>query len=113
MDSMMAMMMGMMSRGQEMKVFDWDKCARLIKEHDPTTASAGLIEDWFWTGGIIYRDGKIVDEDDMYTYLASTWATPTLVMDDEEYPCYVMQSKTEWDEETYWPESSRNILKGV
>ena len=39
---------GMMNRGNEMKVFDWDKAAQLIKEHNPKEAIAGLSEDWFF-----------------------------------------------------------------
>lgn len=29
------------------------------------------------------------------THLASTWATPVLIVDSEEIPMYVMESKTD------------------
>ena len=101
---------GMMNRGNEMKVFDWDRAAQLIKDRKPKEAIAGLSEDWFWTAGTIFFDGKPVIHGG--TYLASTWATPVLVLDDgEEIPCWRMQSETpEWDADTKWPESARSIL---
>lgn len=101
---------GMMNRGNEMKVFDWDKAAQLIKEKKPKEAIAGLSEDWFWTAGTIFSNGKPVTNG--CTYLASTWATPVLILDDEEkIPCWRMQSETPgWDADTEWPESARSIL---
>lgn len=108
MDTMQAFMMGEMNRGKEMMVFDWDKAARIIAERKPKQAEAWLRGDWEWTGGTIYEDGKPVFDD--YTYLASTWATPELDIDGEIIDCYVMQSETEWDSGTKWPESALNIL---
>lgn len=110
MDTMSAFARGEANRGQEMKVFDWDKAARLIKEANPTEAGAGLSGDWEYTGGSIFEDGKPTE--DGYTYLASTWATPELDMDGEIVDCYVMESETEWGCDTRWPESARKILEG-
>lgn len=110
MDTMSAFAMGEVSRHKEPKVFDWKKAANLIKELNGQDASAGLIEDWEWTGGEIFRDGKIVPEEDTYVYLLSTWATPVVIIDDVEYDCYVMKSKTKYDAETYWPEDAVKIL---
>ena len=110
MDTLSAFMMGQMYRGEELMVFDWDKAARIIKERGATNACAGLHDDYEWTGGIILEDGKIVR--DSYTFLASTWATPTLYVGSEEIPCYVMESQTEWNEDTKWPESAVKILMG-
>ena len=96
-------------------VFDWDKAAGLISEQKPSFAEAGLIEDWFWTGGQIYSDGKPVNQDDTYVYLASDWATPVLIMDhdiDNPIHCYVDEDKTSWSANTYWPESALAILDG-
>ena len=41
----------------EVKVFDWNRAARLIKDNNVKTASAGLKGDWEWTGGTIF-DGR-------------------------------------------------------
>lgn len=113
MDTMSAFARGEASRWQEMMVFDWDKAARLIKEKKPSYASAGLRNDWEWTGGEIYKDGKIVSKDDTYTFLASTWAVPELDLDGEVLECFKMKHDLpRWDSGTYWPESARKILQG-
>ena len=106
-----AIMAGESNRGKEMMVFDWNKAATLIKGHKDypnITCEAGLASDWEYTGGVIFRDGQVVKEE--YTYLASTWAIPTLIIDEEEYDCFIMENSTEWDEKTKWPEESLKIL---
>ncbi len=109
MDTRNAFIMGYLNRGKEMMVFDWDKAARIIKERNPELAEAGLEGDFGCTGDIIYDDGKIIESS--YTYLASTWARPILVLNEEiVIPCYVMQSTTDWDEHTMWPDSAKAIL---
>lgn len=110
MNTMQAFIMGEMNRGKEQMVFDWDKAARIIAERKPMIAEAGLRNDWEWTGGTIYKNGKPVHDD--YTYLASTWATPELNIGSEIIDCYVMKSETEWDSDTKWPESALAILNG-
>ena len=110
MNTMQAFIMEEMNRGNEMMVFDWDKAARIIAERKPIFAAAGLSGDWEWTGGTIYEDGEPVFDD--YTYLASTWATPELDIDGEIIDCYVMESETEWNEDTKWPKSALVILNG-
>ena len=112
MDSLEAFMYGDINRGKEMKVFDWLKAVEIIKSQKPDKALAGLQNDMDWTGGPIYRDGKVVPRSETYTYLASTWSTPILVIDDEEIPCFKMQSETpEWDSSTYWPQEALAILE--
>lgn len=111
MDSMMALAMGTANRGKELMVFDWEKAAKIIKKRKAREASAGLRGDWGWTGGDILRDGKPVPQEETYTYLASTWATPELNIDGEIIPCYRMKSKTPgWDSGTYWPDEALKIL---
>ena len=68
---MQAFMMGEANRNKELMVFDWERAAQRIKETGAKEASAGLYSDWEYTGGAIWRDGKPVDSDDTYTYLAS------------------------------------------
>ena len=114
MDTIMAYANGQANRGKHLMVFDWDMAARLIKERNAQDASAGLSGDWDWTGGCILADGKPVPRDDTYTYLASTWATPELELDDEIIDCWRYQKDTDkWDAHTYWPESARKILSDV
>lgn len=90
-------------------VFDWDKAARIIRERKPKIASAGLHDDWEWTGGTIFENGKPVEE---YTFLASTWATPEIAIDGEIIDCFIMKHETKWNEGTKWPKSALDILNG-
>jgi hypothetical protein len=103
---------GLENRRRPIRVFDWNQAAKLILEKKPRIAEAGLSGDWEYTGGTIYEHGEIQKES--YTYLASTWATPTLVLtwDDEteEIPCWTHND--EWDHKTKWPESALLILRG-
>lgn len=95
------------------KVFDWDKAARVLRDRGAKTAEAGLDEDPRWAWGSILRDGKPVARGDTYTYLASSWATPVLLVDGEEAECWRPESEAPgWDAETYWPESALKIFNG-
>ena len=99
-----------------LKVFDWVTAAKIIKERKPEVASAGLSQDWEWTGGDIFRDGKPIPADDTHTYLASIWATPELDVDGEIIDCYIMESdvpKT-WVGDLakiYWPDEALQELE--
>ena len=98
--------------GKTNKAFDWDKAAKLIKEHlkdhKDLVAEAGLQLDWSCTGGVIFEDGEPTNES--YTYLSSNWAIPTLILEWDgveqlEVHCYVDQSDrvnsdTKWDSES-------------
>ena len=76
--------MGYLNRNNPTMVFDWDKAAELIREYNPSYAAAGLQGDWEYTGGCIWDEAKPVF--DNYTFLASTWATPELMMDNQFIP---------------------------
>lgn len=109
MDNWTAFAMGMANRGKEMMVFDWDKAAELIKERKPECASAGLRDDWEYTGGTIYENGEPVM--DSYTYLSSTWAVPELNMDGDIIECFRMEHEVpEWNSDTKWPQSALDIM---
>lgn len=112
MDTMSAFMMGVINRGKEPKVFDWDKAAQILRERKAQYAEAGLLDDWECTGGTILEDGKPVKNS--YTYLASKWATPALELEDgETIECYRMQSEVPiWDAHTRWPKSALAIFNG-
>ena len=107
------MELGRQGRGKEPMVFDWDEAARRIKASGATNAVAGLQRDMGCTSGSILLHGKpLTERDSTYTYLASTWATPVLVLDGTvERACYRMKSETPgWDADTLWPESALAIL---
>lgn len=109
MDTLSAFAKGEANRNKDLKVFDWDKAAKIIKEGNHKNASAGLAEDLNYTCGDILINGEIPS--DGYTYLASTWATPVLIIDDDEFYCYKMQSETDgWNSDTFWPDSAREIM---
>lgn len=113
MDSMEAFARGAAARarGAPSRVFDWEKAARLIAERKPTEAGAGLANDWEWTGGAIWRDGKPVPAGETYTYLMSNHAAPELEMDGERMDCWRWEKDApDWDEKTYWPQSALDIL---
>ncbi len=59
MDTLSAFAMGQANLGRPHKVFDWKKAAEIIRDEKPNRASAGLAGDWEYTGGDIYRDGKM------------------------------------------------------
>lgn len=99
--------------GAKLRMFDFEKAAKIIKDrfskHPDLVAEAGLQRDWAHTGGEIFRDGKPTSED--YTYLASNWATPTLILswdgeEQEELEC----SKEGSDSDAKWDEKSLKIL---
>ena len=103
-------------KGNKMQAFDWDKAAQIIKEklilHPDLVAEAGLQDDWEYTGGIIFENGKPVKDD--YTYLASNWATPTLILswdkeEQEEILCFTEQNDR-FKADSKWDANSLNIL---
>lgn len=112
MDTIKAFAMGEANRGKEMKIFDWEKAANLIVEKNASTAAAGLREDWEWTGGDIYCDREIVE--DSYTFLGSTWATPIIIIDGEEFECFQMNSEAPHEGSgTKWPEYAKKIIQNA
>lgn len=113
MDSMQAFAMAQATRGQRLRVFDWDRAARRIREVKPRDASAGLSGDWEYTGGPIWTGDGPVAAEDTYVYLASTWAVPELDLDGTIEDCWRWKDETDWDANTYWPESARAILSRV
>lgn len=112
-DSMTGYLIGQAHKNDPLMVFDWDKAARLIVEHKPDYAGAGLRGDWEYTGGTIYTaDGGPVPEEDSYAYLESTWAQPELEIDGMRSECWLYEKDAPWDDSgIYWPESARKILK--
>ena len=111
MDTLSAFARGEENRGKRLMVFDWEKAARLIVESGAKHASAGLRDDWEWTGGAILSKGNPVPRDETYTYLASTWAVPELELDGVIQECFIMEDERGWDSHTYWPKEALDILR--
>ena len=100
------------AQGAIHKAFNWNQAAEIIKNefknHPDLKAEAGLQGDWNYTGGIIFKDGKPTNEE--YTYLASNWAMPTLILswddhEQKELDCWIEEndkfsSDTKWDDES-------------
>lgn len=109
MDTMTGFMLGQLNAHREPMVFDWNKAAQIIAERKPEVASAGLRDDWGWTGGTIWRDGQPVTDE--YTFLSSKWAVPELDIDGEVIECFRMQSEVpDWNSATKWPASAMEIV---
>lgn len=105
------------AKGNKHRVFDWDKAAQLIKdhlvEHPDLIAEAGLQGDWSYTGGGIFRNGKPTNDE--YTYLASNWAPPTLILswggeEQETLECWTYEDGSRFDSGSKWDEQSIEIL---
>ena len=121
MDTMTAFAMGEANRGRERMVFDWDKAVSIIQERGLKNCGAGLESDFEYTAGSILVDGVPVTED--YTYLASNWATPQLIIysnkDDgyfdyeETVDCWVRENATSYNGSTKFPEHLIKKLTGV
>lgn len=94
--------------GARSRVFDWDAAADYMKKRDIQDARAGLQSDLEWTGDFILIDGKIPEG--ATPYLSSVWATPVLVIDDEEIPFWIWEDETDWDSDTFWPDSAKKIM---
>lgn len=90
MDTLSAFAKGEASQGNRVRIFDWDKAAAILANGRVQEAEAGLEGDWEWTGGAILRGGEaLTSREDTYVYLASTWATPQLLICGETcLPCW-------------------------
>lgn len=105
------------AQGNKHLAFDWDKAAAIIKEHfekhPDLHAEAGLQGDWSYTGGTIFKKGFPINSS--YTYLASNWAKPTLILSwdgDEqlEVECSIVEEGSRFSSDSKWDEKSMEIL---
>lgn len=83
------------------KTFDWAKAAKIIKETGVAIAYGGLKEDWKYTGGRIFDDGKPTKKTTQY--MGSQWATPVLRIKDQVIDCYVEVTDKKQNLNTWWP----------
>lgn len=110
MDTMMAAARAEIARANNdpMRVFDWNKAAQILKERNPEVAEAGLSDDLEWTSGIIWYNHEPIMDD--YTFLASCWAVPVLIIDDVEIECWVYMDDVIWNADTKWPDSAIEVI---
>ena len=115
MDSVSAYVMCMMHADSKQMVFDWHKAARIIKERQGETASAGLRGDWEYTGGVIWINGApLLGEETEWLYLSSPWAIPELAIGNDIYPCWLyLEDSPGWHEKTIWPQSALDVIGWV
>ena len=72
----------------KVKLLDWERLKKICEEHPNSTIEAGLMEDWDYTSGTVFEDGKRIEPD--YIYALSRWATPICLIDyKEEIECWV------------------------
>lgn len=112
MDSISAYLRGQVARerGDEQRVFDWEKAATIIKKKKVKNADAGLAGDLEWTGGSILVNGKPNKNSDCM-YLSSNWARPILIINGEEIECWKYQNEVpRWGANTMWPKIAREIM---
>lgn len=55
-------------------VLDWKKLKQFVKGRKPVEVSAGILNDWFWTGATVYKNGKYKRKHNAWIH--SYWATP-------------------------------------
>ncbi len=119
MNTIDAIAMGQANRGKPLMVFDWDQAAKYIIEYRPKSVSAGLRDDWEYTGGDIFVDGCILKRSETYVYLASTWAVPEIDFGLGKMPCFIMKDEAvvRWGDvdmaSLYWPQSAIEILASI
>jgi len=89
------------------KTFDWAEAEKLINQHSPVMAWAGLSGDWKSTAGLIWDGSRVYDEES--GFLSSDWATPMIEMDIDGFDrtvfmeCWVYQDD-EHPHRTTWPD---------
>ena len=118
MDTMTAFAMSQANISNKRMVFDWDKAVNIIQKRGLKNCGAGLASDFEYTAGMILSNGIPITND--YTYLASNWATPQLIIYcdsddglldyDEVVDCWVWEDETSYDESTKFP---KNLIEKV
>lgn len=74
-----------------MKRFDYEKARNICERKDVIAAYGGLLEDWGWTSGQIYENGKYTPDEIMWDN--SIWATPVIK--------YVTKNGKDYQEDCY------------
>ncbi len=58
----------------ETQTLNWSKLEQFIKDRNPVSVSAGLLQDWVMTAATVYENGEWLDKG--AAYVSSFWATP-------------------------------------
>jgi hypothetical protein len=105
-------MEGKKHRHHGTRVFDWDKAAFILYNLKPSSASAGILEDWGDTSGPILFEGTPIENEYTYIFLSSKWGTPVLKVNNTSYDCWIFKKDSPgWHSKTLWPKTSLKILE--
>ena len=85
------MLFGKFLQSGPTKYLDWAEAQRIVDSHPQSVILAGLFGDWDNTSGLIFANGEYHYE---RVYDRSAWATPALLVDGEEIPCYTTKNPT-------------------
>lgn len=77
------------------RILDWEALSIYLIKNKVQNCSIGLAEDWFFTGGALIREGKIVLDSNWY-WIHSTWATPVAICDDEVIPLWKLMHQQKY-----------------
>lgn len=92
----------------DMKYMDWKKVQKIVDEHPDSVIYAGLMEDWNNTSGVIFAKGKYYDGS--WVYGCSTWATPIVDVDGEEFECWTYDKTEEGSGMPEWWGNGQELL---
>lgn len=99
--------------GEPIRSLDWDKVARMIKDHGTECVIyAGIMEDWMNTVDMIYDRGEVIIDHRAHT--SSVWGTPTIevYVEDKGYKICGLDGFVMYGEEPSdtWTPSALSIL---
>lgn len=75
-----------------MKYYDYRKAEKLMEKKGVEVATLGMLEDWEWTAKEITLTQlkKFKNEETEIAGISgSIWATPSIELEDENYPCWI------------------------
>jgi hypothetical protein len=116
--AMMSEVLGLLARKPgPLKVFDWDKAAKIIADNNPTMALAALAESGELTETLIVKDGiPLFNNHEHLGLLFTMWQTPSIAYGNADggmqvEDCWKLAEDTiGYKPNEVWPESARKIL---
>jgi hypothetical protein len=76
------------------KYLDWKRADELCRAFPNSIVQAGLREDWDLTCGTIFAENGYYKTE---PFTQSVWATPILVIDDQEFECWTHERSKDTD----------------